>query len=897
MENLDGWFNNKELGIYTVLTFLVYALIYLPIPLSHKMYIYLDIGADTYSSYWPLYGFLWDYVHSPAWAQWSFQMGLGNGLASSIMFLLDPYNIFLLPFDKYNIDVGIFIALTAKVFSLATLAFLYLRRMGHRGVPLISGSLAYTFCGYFIGWGQHYHFATAFIFFTLILLSLEIWIQIGKRHWLIVSVSLMSLFSVYFLFMSLLFLSLYYLFRFLQLRGGRAWKFFQHGWNTFLLILSGILLSAFSVLPQIYALAQSPRVSGKLFPKIALASINEYITILARLLSNNLLNVNSYFGFYNFYESPFLYTGILTLVMLVPLLLLKNKYHLAVFLIVLFCLMFPSVSNPLFNGLNIYGYRWTFVLVPVMTNGLAIGMEGLYHVDLKKAGYGVLALIAFILLSYASYLYVSDKFQSLEKTSLLSLAGVIFFLLIYSVSMLVGWVEVKTLQRFFVLVLVSELSFMGYISVNLRSLVDISAKSKFVPYFDSATNSSILFIKRQDEDFYRINKLFDYIHLTDALYQNYYGEKYYSSTMPTDIWEMQELFGLRGTGSNYFYGFLDSQSLRDVSSVKYMLSKTRDTYAGYDYMVEKGDVYVYMNEHALPLGFIYNQYIPIGDFRKMSVVEREDIIYDAVILPDNFEGASVLEKMIAPTTSYANKKFNLSLSDSQGFLLENGEFLIQPLKKRESGYPYIDLSLEEASKTSVYLNFSAISDVGGIIEVSYKTRDGGFSPDNIYIYNVLEGENHYFITIPAIGVEEVRIGSPKITDMLKLADFYMEERNDKEIELKVDKLRNQSRALDLKVISEDHIKGTLSLGKTGFLYFSIPYNEGWSLDIDGDPVELVRANIAFMGADVGPGKHTFELKYSTPMFFVGKEISLIVFVLVIIYFAYYHYSNKNKKGL
>ena len=46
---------NRPFQFYFLLVLIVYCIIYLPLPLTGKMYIYLDIGADTYASYWPMY--------------------------------------------------------------------------------------------------------------------------------------------------------------------------------------------------------------------------------------------------------------------------------------------------------------------------------------------------------------------------------------------------------------------------------------------------------------------------------------------------------------------------------------------------------------------------------------------------------------------------------------------------------------------------------------------------------------------------------------------------------------------------------------------------------------------------------------------------------------------------
>jgi len=49
-----------------------------------------------------------------------------------------------------------------------------------------------------------------------------------------------------------------------------------------------------------------------------------------------------------------------------------------------------------------------------------------------------------------------------------------------------------------------------------------------------------------------------------------------------------------------------------------------------------------------------------------------------------------------------------------------------------------------------------------------------------------------------------------------------------------------------------------------FVFFGIPWEEGWSAYIDGEPVKLEKVNVGFMGLVVPEGTHEIELRYRTP---------------------------------
>lgn len=68
-----------------------------------------------------------------------------------------------------------------------------------------------------------------------------------------------------------------------------------------------------------------------------------------------------------------------------------------------------------------------------------------------------------------------------------------------------------------------------------------------------------------------------------------------------------------------------------------------------------------------------------------------------------------------------------------------------------------------------------------------------------------------------------------------------------------------------------------------FVFFSIPYDSGWSLTIDGQEAVLEKVNVGFMGFRVPAGYHEVELKYETPGLRIGLLISLAAILMFVIY--------------
>lgn len=96
--------------------------------------------------------------------------------------------------------------------------------------------------------------------------------------------------------------------------------------------------------------------------------------------------------------------------------------------------------------------------------------------------------------------------------------------------------------------------------------------------------------------------------------------------------------------------------------------------------------------------------------------------------------------------------------------------------------------------------------------------------------------------------------------------------------------------LTITSFQHHHIKGTIKCNKPKVLFFSIPYDPGWTAKVDGKetPVEMV--NIGFCGILLESGEHNVELEYILPGTDIAKTVTGIFFFIylgLILYFIYY----------
>lgn len=74
----------------------------------------------------------------------------------------------------------------------------------------------------------------------------------------------------------------------------------------------------------------------------------------------------------------------------------------------------------------------------------------------------------------------------------------------------------------------------------------------------------------------------------------------------------------------------------------------------------------------------------------------------------------------------------------------------------------------------------------------------------------------------------------------------------------------QATGLQIEMFSSTHISGTISPQQAGILVFSIPFNQGWSLKVDGKTMPLQRANFGMLAAPVQAGRHQVVLDFELP---------------------------------
>ncbi|MCR5671457.1 MAG: YfhO family protein [Butyrivibrio sp.] len=109
----------------------------------------------------------------------------------------------------------------------------------------------------------------------------------------------------------------------------------------------------------------------------------------------------------------------------------------------------------------------------------------------------------------------------------------------------------------------------------------------------------------------------------------------------------------------------------------------------------------------------------------------------------------------------------------------------------------------------------------------------------------------------------------------------------------IKELVSQNREGALESFERDHsgFRAVADYKEDTFVYFSIPYDEGWKVMIDGSPAGLSNSGgMSLMY--VGQGRHEIEVTYHLPGLFAGTSLSLISAVILI---CLGFYAGKEKR--
>jgi hypothetical protein len=691
--------------------------------LFHKVYLFRDIGCDSINIYLPQFNCLADYYKNEGVPGWSFSQGMGQNLFP--LWLGDFFSDFMMLFDKKHIPYALAYIEIVKIMLSGFIFFKFLRELRLSAFVCILFALFYAFSGFMLVGGTWVIYSLEALYIAVVMYGFERWLNHGKYFWFCIGIMLLTFLQPFLLFPYTWFLLSYFVARYTDVHGK---------WNKNLLIfllksaglvILGVMLSGYQLLPDILQMLESPRVGAdagmfdklRAEPVFGLPDHNLVFATVFRCFGADTVGPGTNFqGWWNYLESPVFYCGVLCLVAFPQFFISLGRKQKWIYLIitVLFFLpvIFPYFRYALWAFTGNYFRSFSLMIVIWL---IVFSARGLQHIlDNRKVNLLLLALpvIAFIYL-----LYSPPKEAHVEAIDLLFRTVSVVLLVTYSA--LLFFLSKKnhySLKLLLFIICLGELALFSYSPVNNRGTLlaqELEEKSGYNDY----SMDAVEFIKKNDKGFYRINKD-DYSGGTmwgtvnDAKAQGYYGTQSYHSFNQKNYIRFLTSIGVVSANdefsSRWARGLTGRNNLFRLMTGKYLLIKHPETdVSGFDSIATFENVKVYRAHVSAPLGITYDTVISEDAFEKLPLHQKDIVLARACVIGESDADVfSKLKKLNSADTAVTSVEgFGEYISNRKKDSLSISYFSENKIKGKvnshETGILFFSIPFDEGWKSTV----------------------------------------------------------------------------------------------------------------------------------------------------------------------------------------------------
>ncbi|MCR5650201.1 MAG: YfhO family protein [Lachnospiraceae bacterium] len=361
-------------------------------------------------------------------------------------------------------------------------------------------------------------------------------------------------------------------------------------------------------------------------------------------------------------------------------------------------------------------------------------------------------------------------------------------------------------------------------------------------YIDS-TQEMVDFVNGQDPSFFRMDKLFRRTH-NDPMMFSYNGLSHFSSCETDSAKTFMGRMGFRNNGNWAFYGNASTSFADSFMGLKYLMSQHDECYRPYKKIYSKDEKYIYANPYALPLGFGMDETV-----KYINMIQK-----DPFKLQNDIAGrfSKTNYQIYRPVKVAEEKLYNLTREDNVY------------TKTDPDSEAYIEYVLSVTSDNLMYMYFDAPEGQHAKLYINGNDMGEYFSD---YEWSVLEGG--YFKPGETASIKLVLEDDSLEIDN---AYFYYESRQ----VLKAWYKDAAGSACSISEITSSHLTADVDVkGQADFIIFTIPYEDDWTVKLDGRKVRPVKVMDALLAVKAPPGEHSIDLRYYPKGLIIGTPISVI----------------------
>lgn len=830
------------------------------IPIIIMIEVYLSQGIYWNSDNSPLLGdgfhqyvifdvALRNILHGNGSLFYTFTSGLGlNFYALSSYYLGSFFSPLVYFFDLTNMPDAVYLTTLLK-FGLIGLSTYFSLNKLFQSIPKplkLALSTSYALMSFTVSQLEIKTWLDVFILIPLIITGLHLLITEKKFTLYFTSLSILFIQNYYFGYMTALFLIFWYLCQISWDFKTRKSSFLDFIVISFLAGMASLIMT----LPTLFDL----QTHGEKLTEVTKFQTESswYLDLFAKQFIGS-------FDTTKYGAIPMIFVGLLPFILTILFFTLKTiKFHVkliyAIFFTFLIASFYIEALDLFWQGRHtpnmfLHRYAWIFSTLLIYT-----AAEVLNRLRELKF-WNFLVSLFLIVTGFLTTIYLKSHYSFLTDLNILL---TLEFLVVYSLLLLAVIKKFISVNLFAILI---SLFIIVEISLNASSQMDGIAKewgfasrsaySRDIPAMESFST----YIGNQ---FTRTEKLETQTG-NDSMKFNYNGISQFSSVRNRSASSTLDKLGFKSSGTNLNLRYANNSILADsLFGIQYNISETPIDKYGFQDIYQKDNLTLYENQYSLPIAFASQSVYNDVKFNEHTLDNQASFLNQLANV--NFDYFSPI-----PYEKTENTDDLISVTSSSN---EDAE---------------IQYQIEVPENSQVYLSFTNLhfsNDKQKKIDILVNGKKKTFTTDNVFSFFNLgytKEKKTFNINVSFPGNSQVSFESPT---------FYR--LDTKTFTEAIQKIKEQPVTVST---SKNKVFATYDVKQDTSIFFTIPYDKGWSAYQDGKKIEIKQAQTGFMKVDVPKGKGTITLSFIPNGFITGAICSFTSLLL----FGIYNHKRKSSK--
>ena len=559
---------------------------------------------------------------------------------------------------------------------------------------------------------------------------------------------------------------------------------------------------------------------------------------------------------------PMIFVGLLPFILTILFFTLKSiKFHVkliyAIFFAFLIASFYIEALDLFWQGMhtpNMFLHRYSWIFSTLLIYTAAEVLNRLKEIKI----WNFLVSLFLIVTGFLATIYLKSHYSFLTDLNILL---TLEFLVVYSLLLLAVIKKFISVNLFAILI---SLFIMVEMSLNASSQMDGIAKewgfasrssyNRDIPAMESFST----YIGNQ---FTRTEKLQTQTG-NDSMKFNYNGISQFSSVRNRSASSTLDKLGFKSSGTNLNLRYANNSILADsLFGIQYNISDSPIDKYGFKDIYQKDNLTLYENQYSLPIAFASQSVYNDVKFNEHTLDNQASFLNQLANVNFDYFSPIPYEK----TEKIENTNDLISITSSS-----NEDAAIQ-------------YQIEVPENSQVYLSFTNLhfsNDKQKKVDILVNGEKKTFTTDNVFSFFNLgytKEKKTFNINVSFPGNSQVSFESPT---------FYR--LDTKTFTEAIQKIKEQPVTVST---SKNKVFATYDVQQDTSIFFTIPYDKGWSAYQDGKKIEIKQAQTGFMKVDVPKGKGTITLSFIPNSFITGAICSFTSLLL----FGIYNHKRKSSK--